>query len=169
MAPISAMKPAAIAGLIAISFLCASAAATEVLTGRVIKVTDGDTVTILTVDKRQRKIRLAGIDARERKQPFGSRSRQNLSKLAYGKEAQADCPKRDRYGRQVCKVYVGGQDVGLRQIYDGLAWWYRAYAHEQSPEDLRRYELEERVARVVDHDVVRRFPVLLPFSPYRSR
>jgi endonuclease YncB( thermonuclease family) len=148
MAPISAMKPAAIAGLIAISFLCASAAATEVLTGRVLKVTDGDTITILTADKHQHKIRLAGIDAPEKKQPFGNRSRQNLSRLAYGKQAQADCPKTDRYGRYVCKVDVGGQDVGLRQIYDDLTWWYRAYAREQTPEDQQRYELEEREARL---------------------
>jgi endonuclease YncB( thermonuclease family) len=113
-----------------------------------VKIADGDTLTVLTADNQQHRIRLAGIDAPERKQPFGNRSRQNLSKLAYGKQAQADCPKHDRYGRWVCKVYVGGQDVGLRQIYDGLAWWYRPYAHEQSPEDRQRYEFEEREARL---------------------
>jgi endonuclease YncB( thermonuclease family) len=119
----------------------------ETLTGRVVKIADGDTLTLLTPDQRQHRIRLAGIDAPERKQPFGNRSRQNLAKLAHGKQVSADCPKRDRYGREVCKVYVGGEDVGLRQIYDGLAWWYRAYAHEQSSEDRQRYEFAEREAR----------------------
>jgi len=55
---------------------------------------------------------------------------------------------RDRYGRQVCRVYVDGQDVGLRRIYDGMAWWYRQYAHEQSPEDGAQYEFEENKARL---------------------
>ena len=44
--------------------------------------------------------------------------------------------------------YIGGQDVGLKQVYDGMAWWYRAYAHEQSPEDREQYEFEERAARL---------------------
>jgi len=111
-------------------------------------VTDGDTITIVTADQRQHKIRLAGIDAAEKKQPFGNRSKQNLSCLAYGKQARADCPERDRYGRQVCKVYVGGQDVGLREIHDGLAWRYRRYAHEQSAKDRQDYEESEREARL---------------------
>jgi len=124
-----------------LAFLLASsqAAWADTLIGKVIKIADGDTLTILTADKQQHRIRLAGIDAPEKKQPFGNRSKQNLAKLAHGKQAEADCPKRDRYGRQVCKVYVNGHDIGLRQIYDGLAWWYRAYAHEQSPDDRQRY------------------------------
>jgi len=113
-------------------------------------VTDGDTITILNAKKRLYKIRLAGIDAPEREQPFGNRSKQNLRRLVYGKEGRADCPKRDRYGRPVCKVYVSGQDVGQKQIYDGMAWWYRAYVREQSPEDRRRYEFEEREARLLE-------------------
>jgi endonuclease YncB( thermonuclease family) len=136
------------AALFAVCLLLTAPTLADELRGEVVKVTDGDTLTLLTADKHQHKIRIAGIDAPERKQPFGNRSKQNLSRLAYGKEAEADCPKRDRYGRQVCKVYVAGQDVGLRQIYDGLAWWYRAYAHEQSSEDRKRYEFEEREERL---------------------
>jgi len=133
--------------LVCLLLVCAGAVHAEELVGKVVPVADGDTLTIL-VGKEAHRVRLAGIDAPEKKQPFGNRSKQNLSRLAYGKEAKADCPKRDRYGRAVCKVYVGGQDIGLIQIRDGLAWWYRAYAHEQSPEDRRRYELEERDARL---------------------
>jgi len=58
-----------------------------------------------------------------------TRSRRNLEKFVHAKEAKADCPSTDRYGRNVCKVYVGGQTVGLRQVYDGMAWRCRAYAH----------------------------------------
>jgi len=84
----------------------------EELVGKVVKVADGDSLTLLTADKQQHKIRLAGIDALEKKQPFGNRSRQNLVRLAHGKGAQADCPKRDRYGRAVCKVYAAGRTLG---------------------------------------------------------
>jgi len=133
--------------LVCLLLVCVGTAHAEELVGKVIKVADGDTLTIL-IGKEAHRVRLAGIDAPEKKQPFGNRSRQNLGELAYGKEARADCPKRDRYGRQVCKVFVGGQDVGLRPIYGGLAWWYWAYAHEQSPEDRRQYELEESQAQL---------------------
>ena len=118
----------------------AGAAHAEELVGKVIKIAEGDTLTLLTADKRQHKIRLAGVDAPEKKQPFGNRCRQNLARLAHGKEAQADCPKRDRYGRYVCKVYVGGQDVRLREIYDGTTRWRCAYAHGQCAKDRQNYE-----------------------------
>jgi len=115
--------------------------------GRVVAVADGDTITILDRDKRQHKIRFNRIDAPEKKQPFGQRSRQNLSALIFDRNVRAECNKRDRYGREVCKVLDGPHDVGLEQIRAGLAWWYRAYASEQSPEDRERYEHAEQDAR----------------------
>lgn len=80
-----------------------------------------------------------------------------MERMAKGKEALADCPKTDRYGRKVCKVWVQPADcptcgltldVGLAQISAGLAWWYRAYAKEQSAEDQGRYESEENESRL---------------------
>jgi endonuclease YncB( thermonuclease family) len=127
------------------------------LAGRVIGVHDGDTITVLDASKKQHRIRLAGIDAPESKQAFGARSKQSLSDMVYGKDVRADCPKIDRYGRQVCKVWVRPADcpqcgetldVSYAQISAGLAWWYRAYAKEQSPEDRGRYESEENEARL---------------------
>ena len=125
--------------------------------GKVVGVADGDTLTILTEDKQQHRIRISGIDAPEKAQPFGNRSKQNLERMAKGKDALADCPKADRYGRAVCKVLVQPADcpacgktldVGHAQISAGLAWWYRAYAKEQSVEDRGRYESEENEARL---------------------
>lgn len=101
----------------------------------------------LLVEQQPRKVRIVGIDAPERRQPFGERSRQNLSKLAFQKNVIADCPKKDRYRRDLCQVMVDGQDVGLRQITDGLAWWYRKYAHEQTLADQAAYEQAEMMAR----------------------
>ena len=77
--------------------------------GKVIKIADGDTLTIL-VDK-QLKIRLSDIDTPERKQPFGSRAKQALSELAFDKQARVVEVTKDRYGRIVGRVYVDGVDV----------------------------------------------------------
>jgi len=110
--------------------LCRVAYAAEIA-GRVVGIADGDTLTVLDADRTQHKIRFAFIDAPEKRQPYGDRSKRHLSELAYGKDAKADCYKIDRCGRQVCTVYVDGQDVSLTQLDAGLAWWYRKYAHEQ--------------------------------------
>jgi endonuclease YncB( thermonuclease family) len=91
----------------------AIAAWAEVIVGRVEGVADGDTITLLDSNHQQHRIRLAGIHAPEKAQPFGQRSKQHLSELAFGKDAKAHWHKVDRYDRDVCTVYVNGQDVGL--------------------------------------------------------
>jgi endonuclease YncB( thermonuclease family) len=72
----------------------------EILEGRVVSVADGDTVTLLDSNRQQHRIRLAGIDAPEKAQPFGQRSKQHLSNLAFGKDAKSgllqDRPLRPR-------------------------------------------------------------------------
>ena len=127
-----------------------TAAASEVLTGRVVAIADGDTLTVLDDRKQQHRIRLDGIDAPEARQPFGDRSRQSLRDLAHGRDAEADCPKVDKYKRLVCRVTVGEVDVGLEQIKRGMAWHFKRYEAEQRPEDLRAYgdaEVEARAER----------------------
>ena len=135
--------------LIAIGLACAlglQAAVAAELVGRVVAITDGDTLTILDAGRRQHKVRIAGIDAPEKRQPWGERSRQHMANLAFGKSPLADCYKKS-YERQVCRVYVAGADVGLAQVAAGLAWWYRKYANEQTAEDRGRYEAAEQEAR----------------------
>jgi len=133
---------------ICLLLLCTAPAAAEILMGRVIGVADGDTVTVLDAAKVQYKIRLGGIDAPEKGQAFGNASRKHMAKLAFGKQAKADCYKIDRYKRLVCIVYVDGKDVGLAQLDAGLAWWYRKYANEQSPQERLEYEMAESKASV---------------------
>lgn len=117
----------------------------SILRGRVVSIADGDTLTILDAEKRQHIIRLSGIDAPEKAQPFGNVSKRNLSGLAFGRDAVADCPKIDRYGRNVCRVLVGGLDVCLEQVRAGLAWHFKRYEREQPEEERRAYaEAEER-------------------------
>jgi endonuclease YncB( thermonuclease family) len=129
--------------------LCALAgvAVAETLTGLIVGVTDGDTLTLLDDSKQQHKIRLDGIDAPEKAQPFGNRSKQSLALLAFDHRAEATCPKTDRYGRQVCKVTVGGADVALEQIRRGMAWHFKRYEKEQRLEDREAYAAAEIEAR----------------------
>jgi endonuclease YncB( thermonuclease family) len=138
-----------------LAFSCVAQAAT--IDGKVINVADGDTIMILDAAHQQHRIRINGIDAPEKGQPFGDRSRQNMARMVTGKDVTADCHKTDRYGRQVCKVWVQPSDcpkcgktldVGHAQIVAGMAWWYREYAKEQSDEDRGRYESDENEARL---------------------
>jgi endonuclease YncB( thermonuclease family) len=85
-------------------------------TGRVVKISDGDTLTILDARRQEHRIRLSGIDAPERKQAHYETSRQNLAKLSFGKAVIVEWHKRDVYGRLVGKVEADRQDVGLAQL-----------------------------------------------------
>lgn len=128
-----------------------------VLRGTVVGLADGDTITVLDASKKTHKVRLVGIDAPERRQPFGTRSREHLSELVFQREVEVHWSKKDRYQRILGKVMVADPacterrcpliDVNLRQIEAGLAWWYRRYAHEQAPKDRTRYEEAERLSR----------------------
>lgn len=119
----------------------------ETLTGKVVKITDGDTLVVLDASQTQHKIRLSGIDAPETSQPFGQRSKEALSALVAGQPVEVDWHKHDRYQRLVGKVIAQGRDVNLAQVRAGMAWWYRKYADEQSPVDQRLYEAAEMKAR----------------------
>lgn len=128
--------------------LYVSLAQAEILTGRVVKIADGDTLTVLDASKQQHKIRLTGIDAPERRQAFGNVSRQHLAELAFGQEVTVQWDKRDRYQRILGKVLVDGQDVNLEQIRAGLAWHYKHYARDQEPTARSLYaEAEEAASR----------------------
>lgn len=130
-----------------LSIVCAAPAFAVQWSGIIVGVADGDTLTLLDANRIQHRIRLDGIDAPERKQPFGQRSRESLTELAKGRTAIADCPKTDRYGRAVCHVRVDGVDVAFAQLKRGFAWHYLKYAHEQQPAMRRLYERAEREAR----------------------
>jgi endonuclease YncB( thermonuclease family) len=118
-----------------------------VLLAIVVGVSDGDTVTVLTQDQTQMKVRLSGIDAPESKQPYGQRSKQHLSDLVYGREVDLTCDKIDRYKRHICVIHVDDKDANLEQIRAGLAWHYKAYAKEQGAKERELYATEEGDAR----------------------
>ena len=114
------------------------ASAETVYQGKVVKIADGDTLTLL-VNNEQHKIRLSDIDTPERKQPFGTRAKQALSELAYSKQARVLEVTVDRYGRIVGRVYVDGVDVNRELVARGYAWVYRKYSNDA---ELLRLEAE---------------------------
>lgn len=115
----------------------------EVIQGRVVAITDGDTVTIL-MNNKQYKIRLAEIDTPERAQPYGSKSKEILSELVFGKDVTANIQDRDRYGRYVARIYQGELDVSREMVKVGAAWVYRQYLTDKSLMDV---EQEAKVAK----------------------
>ena len=100
------------------------------LEGRVVKVYDGDTITLLDKDMQQHRIRFYGIDAPEKSQSFGKRSQENLANMIAGKMVNVDVQAEDRYGRSVGIVYLDDVDINKRQVADGYAWAYMQYGGE---------------------------------------
>ena len=134
--------------LAAVAFtLLTSTAGAATLKGRVVDIADGDTLTLL-VGRQQYVISIAAIDAPERYQAWGDRSKSNLSRLAFNRTAVANCTRVDRRGHQVCKLTVNNLDIGLEQIEDGMAWWYRRNANDLSAEDQSAYESAELMAKL---------------------
>ena len=117
------------------------------LQGKVVSVADGDTITVLDGNKTQHKIRLQGIDAPEKAQAFGHKSKQSLNQLVHSKMVTVEFEKKDKYGRTVGKVLLNGTDVCLEQIKLGMAWHYKQYQSEQSKEDRDTYAQAELTAR----------------------
>jgi endonuclease YncB( thermonuclease family) len=118
------------------------------LTGTVVAVADGDTITVLDSNNRKHRIRLIGIDAPEKSQSYGQRSKHSLAELVYDKNVTIHYEKQDRYARTLGKVLVDGRDVNLLQIERGMAWWYRAYKQDQTIDDRVFYQATEHAARL---------------------
>ena len=95
------------------------------INGRIVRVLDGDTVEILGEGNQLKRVRLAGIDAPEKNQPFGQRSRQELSSMVTQRIVTVTGEDEDRYGRLLGTVWLGAKDVNAEQIRKGLAWAYR--------------------------------------------
>ncbi len=115
----------------------------ETLVGRIVGISDGDTVKVLTADLTEHKIRLAGIDTPEKAQAYGKVAKYELSQRAFGKQAEVRVLARDRYGRSVAQVSVDGKDLGLTMLEAGLAWFYRDYQKELSPGARQAYDAAE--------------------------
>lgn len=125
-------------------FALAAAAQGGKLRGRVVAVMDGDTLAVLDAGRQEHRIRLAEIDAPEKGQPFGQRSKQSLSGLCFGREAVIEDRGHDRYGRAIGRVSCGGIDTSAEQVRRGMAWVFDRYATDRT---LYAIQDEARAAR----------------------
>ncbi|HYH68856.1 MAG TPA: thermonuclease family protein [Urbifossiella sp.] len=101
--------------------------AADPITGRVVGIADGDTLTVLDTAKTRHKVRLHGIDAPEKAQAFGTKAKEALAALVFQKDVTVTVVDEDRYGRQVGKVMQGGTDVNTALVRAGYAWRYATY------------------------------------------
>lgn len=120
-------------------------AAAESWSGRVVAVSDGDTIRVLRGRATER-VRLHGVDCPELGQAFGQRARQRTAELVMGHEVRVAVTERDRFGRYVAEVILpGGESLNRKLVAEGLAWWYREYARRDV--ELRLLEEKAREAR----------------------
>ncbi len=116
----------------------------EILRGKVVYITDGDTLT-LQVNKTQYKIRLLGIDAPEDGQPFSAQSKKALSDKIFQKTVQVTTYGQDIYGNTLGIVNIDGKNVNLELVKEGYAWHYAAYSASKT---LANAEDEARKAKI---------------------
>jgi endonuclease YncB( thermonuclease family) len=114
------------------------------ITGRVVAVADGDTITLLTPEKRQVKIRLAGIDAPESGQEYGQKSKAALAVMVAGQAVTVAEDGRDRYGRTIGWVRAGEVDANREMVRQGWAWHFTS--HNKDP-GIARLQVEAKQAR----------------------
>jgi len=131
--PFSARTSASVGALLVSAVLALSANSVRAdVRAQVVSVHDGDTLTVL-IEHRQVRVRLTEIDAPELGQPFGTRARQSLSELCFGKTATLDVRGHDRYRRTLAQVTCSGTDANTEQVRRGLAWTYARYTKSDSP------------------------------------
>lgn len=111
---------------------------------QVIGISEGDTMT-LKVDGQSLKIRLSNIDAPEKKQPFGQKSKKSLSDLCWGKDAQYKAQTIDRYQRTVAVVTFDGLYVNREQVRRGMAWVYTKYNQDPSNPAIEEVARERKI------------------------
>lgn len=114
------------------------------LSGRIVSVHDGDTVTLLS-GKRQYRIRLDGIDCPEKGQAYGDKARQEMASLVFGRDVAVSVSGKDRYGRYLGAIRLGGLDVNAEMVKTGFAWHYKQYSKSL---ELARLEAGARAARI---------------------
>jgi endonuclease YncB( thermonuclease family) len=137
-----------LASYLAILFFAATALlGAQTITGRVVQVSDGDTITVLAPGNRQVRVHLAWVDAPERGQAFANASRQSLNELVAGRTVHVIVRDNDRYGRTVGTVEVDGLDVSLEQLQLGLAWVFERYITDAPAETRREYREVQELAR----------------------
>jgi endonuclease YncB( thermonuclease family) len=123
----------------------------ETIVGRVVRVSDGDTLVLLTEGKEEVKVRMNFIDTPETAQAYGQKAKVALTDLVKGQVVRLDSQEVDRYGRVLGTIWLNDQNINYQMVVDGYAWHYVQYAKKsQSSADFTRYadaELNARLAK----------------------
>lgn len=164
----SLIRRALLAAILALG-VGAARGAEWMVAGRIVAVTDGDTVKLLDAERKQHVVRLGGIDAPERGQPFGSAAKENLSRLVFDKRVEARCWKVDQFRREICSLFAAQRDVGLTMVRDGYAWHFKRFANEQPPEERVEYSRAEEDARAAKRGLWRDQDPVPPWDWRRTR
>lgn len=115
--------------------------------GKVVSVSDGDTVNVLDKNNKLYKVRLAWIDAPEMGQDFGRKSKENLSKMIFNKMVFVQSSERDQYGRDLGVIYLNGVNVNKSQVQSGMAWAYKYYIDKSKNAELKDYLILQDLAK----------------------
>jgi len=144
----AAAPVAAAAAAVQATSTLAAAPATTAVQGRVVRVLDGDSLLLRIEGQGVRGVRIAGIDAPEKGQPFADVARRALLAKLDDREIRVEVVKTDFFQRLVGRVFVEGRDAGLAQLHAGLAWHFKRYDADLAPAQRRRYAQAERQARL---------------------
>ncbi|MCD7971567.1 MAG: thermonuclease family protein [Candidatus Azobacteroides sp.] len=131
--------------LVLVLFISCSFTPERIVRGKIVKVSDGDTVTLLTKENEQIKIRLDGIDAPENGQDYGEKSRQFLADLIAGKEVELHVTGTDRYKRTLGFIYINGKNVNEALVRNGLAWHYKHFNNDPKLDSLEQLARKEKL------------------------
>lgn len=136
-----------LAAALCAALLHLSPAEAATLTGHVVRVPDGDTITIVDNAKRKIRVRFLGIDSPEKNQKYGIACGRNLYDKIYGETVTVDYRKQDQYGRVLGTVFLGDRNINLEQVSEGCAWFYKQYARDVGIALRRAYRNAESEAR----------------------
>lgn len=133
--------------LLLLALIACQCAYAKSIDGRVVRVSDGDTITVLTAGNKQEKIRLYGIDAPEKRQAFGEKSRQALASFVAGKTVKVDVLDVDRYGRNVGVVLDGNFNINRAMITQGMAWVYSYFCKKSFCNEWKNLEVQAQKSK----------------------
>jgi endonuclease YncB( thermonuclease family) len=128
--------------------IAVKACAGNTISGKVVSVADGDTITVLDSSKSQHKIRVYGVDCPESHQDYGQKAKQFTSDLVFGKTIEVKVMDTDRYGRTVGIVNVDGKCLNEELVKNGMAWFYGQYCKASFCSQWNQYHEEARSGKI---------------------
>ena len=124
------------------------ALAENTITGKVVSIADGDTVTVLDSSNTQHKTRIYGVDCPESHQDFGQKAKQFTSDMVFGKMVEVRVMDTDRYGRTVGIVNIGGKCLNEELLKAGFAWFYPQYCKAPVCSQWKQYQETARSMKI---------------------